>query len=354
MELSLDIFKNDAFSVQSLQRVAGATPYIPQTLGMMRLFTPEPIVTEEVLFYEEDGGFALIPASERGAPWVQQIRRQGRIRALPTVNLRKQDTLRAGELMGVADMALPQSIRLKNAMTETVKRTGQLKTDMEATKELHRLGALQGKVMDADGSTVLVDFFAEYGIAEPAVINFNFATIAAGELATKISREIRDPIVDALKENGRLTPQTYVAALVGDEFFYSLIAHPDVRDRWLAQEQAQAIAMANNPLAQPPRYSEIMVGNVRFMHYEGSTGGEIDIAANDARFFPVGAKDVFKVFWAPGETLYDVNKPGQPEYLYIQPDVRDQMPMFVDMFLAAYGLYACIFPKALLRGTKTG
>src|SRR3546814_3608664 len=79
------------------------------------------------------------------------IRRQGRIRALSTVALRKQDTLRAGELMGVASVALPESIRLANAQQKTVERVAQLKQDMEATKELHRLSALQGKLLDADG-----------------------------------------------------------------------------------------------------------------------------------------------------------------------------------------------------------
>src|SRR3546814_6313385 len=78
----------------------------PHALGRMQIFEPKPIETEEVLLYEQDGGYKLIPATERGAPWIQQIRRQGRIRALSTVALRKQDTLRAGELMGVASVAL--------------------------------------------------------------------------------------------------------------------------------------------------------------------------------------------------------------------------------------------------------
>src|SRR3546814_17251717 len=70
--------------------------------------------------------------------------------------------------------------------------------------------------------------------------------------------------------------------------------------------------------------------------------------------FRSGAPDVFNVYWAPGETLNDITAPGRPEYLYIQPDVRTQMPSFVDFFFAAYPLYACIFPSALMRATKTG
>lgn len=354
MELTLDIFKNDAFSVTSLQRVVDKTPYVPNALGSMRIFDPKPILTEEVLLYEKDGGFALIPATERGAPWVQQIRRQGRLRALSTLALRKQDTLRAGELMGVANMALPESVRLRNAQGVIVERTSQLKTDMEATKELHRLGALQGKVLDADGTTVLVDYFTEYGIAAPATVNFNFAGIPEGALALFIQRNIADPIIDVLKANGRWMPGVRIGSLVGDEFWYSLITHVDVRKRWEAIEQARVIALASNPLLNLPTYDEITIGNVTFMHYQGSSGGEIDVGVNNAHFFPIGAKDVFNVYWAPGETLLDIDQPGRPEYLYVQPDTRDKMPSFVDVYLAAYPLYACIFPLALLKGTKTG
>src|SRR3546814_14426631 len=88
------------------------------------------------------------------------IRRQGRIRALSTVALRKQDTLRAGELMGVASVALPESIRLANAQQKTVERVAQPKQDMEAPKELPRLSALQGK---QHGSTSCREGVGRYG-----------------------------------------------------------------------------------------------------------------------------------------------------------------------------------------------
>src|SRR3546814_17242476 len=145
----------------------------------MQIFQPKPIETEGVLLYEQDGGDKLLPATERGAPWIQQIRSQGRIRALSTVALRKQDTLRAGELMGVASVALPESIRLANAQQQTVERVAQLKQDMEATKELHRLSAFQGKPLDADGPTDLMDYFAEYGISTPAHRNDNHSALPA-------------------------------------------------------------------------------------------------------------------------------------------------------------------------------
>lgn len=351
MEMTLDIFKNNAFSTIQLQRTVDNAPYIPQTLGSMQIFEPKPIETLEVLLYEKDGGFALIPFSERGSPDVQQIRREGRIRALPTFRLSKKDTVRAGELTGIADKALPENIRIRNAMDLVNERTSQLKTDLEATKEYNRLNALQGYTLDADGSTRL-NMFTQYGMSVPSVVNFNFSTIAAGTLAVYIQQNVRDPILDSLKQ--RKTPTTTVHALVGDTFWYSLIQHADVREIWKLEQQTRAITMAMNPLAQPPRYESITFGNVTFHHYEGSTAGEIDVGTNDAHFFPVGAKDVFCAYWAPGETLLDATGKGKPQYLYVQPDPNDQMPSYVDIVLRSQMLYACIYPAALLKGLRTG
>jgi len=354
MERVIDIFGNDVFKVTSLQRLVDKVPFVPQALGQMRIFQPKPIADREVLLFEKDGGYQLIPSRELGAPDAQQIRRQGRVRALSTIPLGKMDTVRAGELQSVASIALPERIRLQNAQDLTVERMAQLRTDLEATKEFHRLNALQGKLYDADGTTLLVDFFTEYGIAEPSAINFDFSAIANNQLGTFVEQNVRNPMRDVLKDAGRWGPQVKIHCLVGDTFWYSLIAHNDIVARWQAQETARYIALAQNPLLQTPTYSSVEVGNVVFHHYEGTTAGDIDVGTNDAIFFPVGAKDVFNVYWSPGETNADVNQKGRAEYPYIVPDMRPAIADHVDMHLRSYPLYACIFPQALLKGLRTG
>jgi hypothetical protein len=352
MDLTLDIFRNDAFTVTSLQRVVDNMPYVPQELGQMQLFDPKPIPTEEVLLYEEDGNIRLIPVTERGGPDIQQIRDQGRLRALKTLRLSKMDTVRAGELMGVANMALPETIRLRNAISLVNKRMTKLKSDMEATKELHRLGALQGKLLDADGTTVLVDYFTEYGIAAPATISVNFGTTAEDDLMMDFQSTFLIPIVTALQ--GRATPNVRLGALVGDGWWDKMMRHPAIREVYKLQQTGRALAATANPLWAPNFWNRLDFAGVTWIHYRGATFGTIAVPSNDAIFFPIGAQDVFNVYWSPGETLNDVGQDGRPEYPYIQPDVRDQMPSHVDIFLRSYPLYACIFPKALLRATATG
>lgn len=348
METVLDIFRNDAFSHTSLQRVVDNAPFVPQWLGDMAIFEPKPIDTVEVLIYEKDGGFAIIPITERGAPDVQQLRRQGRLFGLKTVRLSKKDTLYAGDLQGFSDTALPENVRLRNAATEVANRTAQLKTDMEATKERHRLAALQGKLLDADDSVVF-DYFDVFGVAEAPSIDVDFTADELGvdEAMMFFQEHIYVPIRTALEH--RWMPNTRVGALVGDDYWGKLMRNPAFRELYKLMLQGRAIAMEQNPLAAPNNWETVYFGGIYWTNYRGSTGGEIAVAADEATFFPMGAKDVFNVYWGPGETLNDVNQKGRPEFLYVQPDVRTNIADHVDILLRSYPLYACIFPKALMR-----
>lgn len=350
METVLDIFRNDAFSYTSLQRVVDNAPYIPQTLGEMQLFDSKPIDTVEVLIYEKDGGFAIIPTTERGSPDIQQVRRSGRLFGLKTPRISKKDTVRAGEIgPGIADMALPQNIRARNAAQLVADRTSQLKTDMDATKELHRLGALQGKVLDADGVRVIADYFDTFGVAQPATVNINFASDALGvnEAQMYFQETFYTPMQTVLQ--GRWMPNTTIGALVGAGFWGKLMRNPAIREIWKLEQTGRAIARAANPLAAPNNWQSVEFGGIRFMNYRPSTAGEIAVPANQAILFPIGAKDVFNVYWAPGETFLDATEKGKPEYLYIQPDPNTAMPSYIDIVMRSYPLYACIFPKALMR-----
>lgn len=353
MELSLDIFRNDAFSFAALQRVVTNAPFIPTLLGSMELFDPKPLTsTDMVIIYEEDGNIRLIPMTDRYAPDIQQIRDQGRFYALKAKRIAKMDTLRASELLNVANMALPETIRMRNAMTVLDKRTNKLKNDMNATKELHRLGALQGKLLDADGTTVVYDYFTEFGVTPPTTVSINFATLTVDEAMMYFQETFTVPISLALK-NRWVPGRTTIGALVGDTFWGKLMRNPAVREIWKLTQQGNALARAANPLAAPNNWQEIEFAGIRFINYRGSTAGDIAVPANTAIFFPIGAQDVFNVYWAPGETLAQVQEEGKPEYLMIQPDVRTQMVSHVDVYLRAYPLYACIFPKALMKATHT-
>lgn len=349
MDLSLDILRNDTFSYVNLQRVAGQTTYVPQTLGRMGLFTPQPIIGSIVHLYEEDNVIRLVPTSERGTPDIRQLRDVGRLRALKTTRLAQVDSVNAEELLGMANTSLPETIRVRNAINVLTRRTTKMKSNLEMTKELHRFGAIQGKVLDADGTTVIADFFDTFGLSQPALIDIDFPNIPEEQLLQFFQDTFLRPSLIALQDGGRATPGMYYAAMVGDGFWAKLMTHPGFRKIYELQMQAQAVARATNPLVVPNMWMEVDFAGIRWINYQGTRNNAIAIPFNEARFFPVGASDVFNVYWGSGETLNDVLIEGKPEYLYIQPDTRDQMPAFMDAYLRSYPLYACIFPKALMR-----
>lgn len=352
MEEVLDIFRNDAFSTATLERVVSNIDFVPQALGELGVFSGDnvkPIDTEFVILYEEDGTFHIIPTTERGSPDVMQTRDQGRFRALKCPRISKKDTVRASELLGVANQALPSTIRLRNAVELVNERLGKLRSDRELTFEYHRLGSMQGKLLDADGTTVIYDYYAEMGVTQAPIIDVDFANITEADFMMFFQDNFYRPTLRALKN--RKTPTTQLAALVGDGFWSRLQRHPGFREIYKLEMQARAIARATNPLVQPNAWMSVDFGGVLWINYMGTDDGTtVAVASDMAYFFPLNAKDVFRLYLAPGETFSQVGPgiKGKLEYPIIRPDPRAD-PEFIDILLRSYALHACIYPKALSR-----
>lgn len=348
MDPVLDIFGDAVFGVANLRKVAKSVTYVPQYLGTRNIFQSKPLTgTDKVIIYEENGEVRLIPTTERYGPEITQKRDTGKMFLFETKRIAKMDSIRASELLGVANEALSRQVRIRTAAQLVQDRIAQLKTDKAFTLELHRFGALQGKLYDADGTTLLYDYFTEFGLSQPVTVDVDF-TMPEEDLMIYFQDTFYRPIMRALKD--RKTPTTQIGALTGDGFWAQLMKHPGFRRVYELEMQARAYQRANNPLVQPNAWMEIDFGGVLWINYMGTDDGTtIAVPMDEARFFPIGARDVFDVYWAPGETIADVGGVGQDEYVYIQPDVRSQMVSHVDVHVRCYPLYMCLYPKALMK-----
>lgn len=350
MDPITDIFSDDMFSVANLRIVAKNVTYVPQYLGTAGIFQSKPLEgTDKVIIYEQNGVFRIIPTTERGGSDIQQIRDTHASAVLQTTRISKKDTINASELLGVANEDIPRGVRLRTAGELITDRLQKLKTEKAFTLEKHRFGALAGILYDADGTSVIYDYFSEFGVAAPVVVNANLSTWTEAETAQQLTDLFYRPMMRSLKD--RKNPTTRIGCLVGDGAWAKLMKNAAFRKIWELNMQAQAIARAANPLVQPQAWTEVDFGGCLFINYMGTDDGTtIALAADEMRFFPINATDVFDVYWAPGETIKDVQGKGQDEYVYIQPDVRDQMVSHVDVYVRSYPLYACIYPKALMKG----
>ena len=161
---TMDIFNNDAFSVTSLTGMIAKADYQPGLLGQLGIYTKEPVRTRNIFVDRVDGRLKLISTSADGAPPEPLEPDTRDAVSMRTTRLTKRFTLYAYELDGIR--ASGTESELESVQREYAKRSGRLRKDMELTHEFHRLGALQGKLLDADGTTVIRDYFAEFGVTE--------------------------------------------------------------------------------------------------------------------------------------------------------------------------------------------
>lgn len=336
---SMDIFNNDAFNMIELTGTVERVPYQPNLLGTLNIFEPMPVRTDHVAIEEKDRTLAIIQTSVRGAPLETHRTNKRRLRRFDTVRLAKGDRINASEIQGIR--AYGSMTELRQVQDLVVEKQTDLRADMETTHELHRLGAIQGKVLDADGST-LFDWFSEYGISAPTAIQFKLdtATTNLRQICHNVSRTMQRAA------KGAFVPGTRINALCGDSFFDKLIDHKWVRDTYLNR-------IGSEVLRENEAWREADLFGIRFINYRGTdtfaddgTGvNSIGIKSGEAKFFPTGARGLFKVAYSPAESFNFVNTPGQEIYSMMIPD-RDRN-MYVDIEQYSYPLYVCTRPEVL-------
>ena len=340
---NIDIFKGDAFATTSLTGLVNTKPHIPSLLRTMGLFEVEPVRTTTVWVEFKDGKIALIPTSRRGEPIYENEKQKRRAVPLSTLRLAKGDTITADEIQDIR--AEGTEAELKEVMTEVNDRLTQMSGDMDLTIENLLLGAIQGILVDADGSTVIYNLFTEFGVSKPSEIDFDLdnATPESGALWKKCQSVVRG-MTKAGK--GAFLPNTEIIGLAGDTFYDQLIAHAEVQGN--SNNWTEAQALANEYGA----YGAIKFGGITFVNYRGTDDGStVAIGATKVKFFPKNARGVFKLALAPAEFMEYVNSRGQERYSMVIPD-RDRNA-FVRVELYSYPLPYCTRPEMLFSGKNT-
>lgn len=335
---SMDVFSGRAFHSHELTAALNRAPYLPTFLGEQNIFEPKPVRTIQVSIEQKGGTLSLIQTSERGAPLQQADRESRDIRDFRTVRIAKGDTLHAYEIEGIR--AFGSESELQQVQTEVAGRLINLNNDVELTHENMRLGAIQGIVLDANGST-LRNWYTEWGIAQPAEIDFEL-DVATTDVRAKCNAVVRA----MMRASGGawITGRTQVHALAGDNFFDNLTGHDNVRDTWLNQQAAAELRQGN-------AYTSFNFGSITFHNYRGTDDGStVAVGSDVVKFYPVNAPGVFQVAQSPGETFDYVNTPGQRVYAMLVPD--RERNAWVKPEVYSYPLYICTRPGMLQRGKR--
>ena len=339
MAIVTDIFNQNGWGlIEFHEEMVERIDFKPQLLGSLNLFSPIYSRSRQIAVASRNRTLALIPTSELGAPPEELIPKGAEVRAFPAARLAEGSTVYAIELAGVA--GLPFETQTKDIAQEVTDRTGHILDDLELTWEHMRFGAIQGRVLDADGVTVIRDWYAEWGISEPAEIDFELDDPATD--VRKKCRDLKRTMQRAAK--GVWTTSTRVGALVGDTFFDMLVNHPQIKETKLGTEQAAVLEDIEG-------YSSIKIENITFINYQGTDDGStIAIGSEKARFFPIGARGAFQVGWAPASEFKPYLGQRGREYVGLLLEDKSGRDEWDRVEVYSYPLFIATRPEMLLRG----
>ena len=331
---TLDIFNTDAFSLSSLTAAVNDLDHLPGRIGELGLFDEAGITTTSAWVEKQGETLTLVPAAQRGAPGDVTTRARRTGVNFSAVHLPQRGAVLADQVQGIrAFGSETESQMVERLVGDEMAR---LRRRIDATLEYHRIGAVKGSVLDADGTTELLDIFTAFGLTQKT-LSFVFAT-ATTNIRNKCSAG-RRLVEDAL--GGR--SYTGLRAFCSSGFFDALTSHALTQsavERWNQGEMLRAdLGRAGN---------SFYFGGITFEEYRGSVNSVDFIAANTAYLVPEGVAELFIVRNAPADYVETVNTVGLP---YYAKQELMRMGKGVDIEVQANPITLCTKPTACIKLT---
>lgn len=336
----LDVFQSGggAFSVRALTASVNNMPFVPGAIGSLGIFNARGMDTDVAMVEVRNQRLYLVPAAERGAP-PKKNRAEGRITIpLKAQHLPVEDVLQADAVLNKRQFGSENT--LETVQFKINEKFGTMFRSLDATVEHHRVGAVCGKVLDADGTKVLLDVFDAFGVSQHSEIDFDLDNASAGEGAV---RKKCSEVIRKIEDELGGTPIGGVHAICDEAFFDDLIDHPECVKRYERWNDGQALR--DQGARRTFWYAGIM-----FEEYRGKVGNVKFVPTGKAQFFPVGVPDLFDELYAPANHIEAVGSIGLPRYAMVTPDRKGR---WVELDAQTNPLIYCNRPRTLIRGKRT-
>lgn len=294
----ITIFQDEAFGVAALLAVINEDHALPGQIAAAGLFE-EQGVSSTVVQIEKDGmTLALVKAAARGSTGQAVTGDKRSLIPFNTVHLPQSFQILADEIQGIR--AVGSMTELMQVQAYVARRVEKARRQLDLTHEFQRIGAIMGKVYDADGQSVLFDIFHRFDIKRPKAFSMELNNAATDVSALCV--EVLETQEDAL---GAVT-STGAHAYCGKDYWKKLISHPKVREAYLGWEAAARLL---GDRRQPFEF-----GGITWERYKGQLGGSTFVPADRAFVVPMGVPELFISAFAPADYMETVNTEGMPYY----------------------------------------
>lgn len=324
------------FSVTEMTEAINKLPLMP--LRLAPLFVPRSVRTVDVALDIKKGRIVLVEHQDRAAQ-AQSIAGRGdkrSVKILQTAHLPQSDVVKPDDIQDVRAFGSAEPITAATVINDKLQN---LNNNLEMTLEFHRLGAVRGVIVDADGTTVLHNLYDVFGCTK------NTQTITFPASETVKENPILKGILAALRklEAGMGgVPYQRVECLVGADFYDALTGHKLVRDLYNGWLERQSQFGDNDWRRRGFTY-----GGVTFYEASEVVGGRTLVEAGKGHLYPVGA-GIYSHYSAPANWSETVNTYGLPKYARIDPIPNGRGHQIEAQ---ANPLTICNFPEALVELT---
>jgi len=325
----ITLLADDAFSVSNLTAAINEESKVPGRISSQGLFDEEGISTTTVQIEKDGDTLSLVPAGVRGQPGVVVEGSKRKLIPFNTVHLPQRATISADEIQNVR--AFGTESELEVMQTKVSKRLRKMRLQLDATHEWHRMGAIKGMILDADGTTPLLDIYQTFGI-QKQTLPFELSNQAI-ELRLKCT-DVLDMIEDALGNASFSGAHVYCGA----EFWRKFITHKAVKETYLNTQMASA-------LRQDAREA-VEFGGCIFERYRGKVGKIKFVDDNKAHAVPTGAPELFISRYAPADYVETVNTEGLPYYAKQEPM---EFGKGIKLEAQSNPLHLCVRPQAIIE-----
>lgn len=220
----VNVFKNKLFRTTTLTAAINATETPPQRIAQLGLFEEQGVPTTSVVIERKNSRLDIAPVLPRGADPtpMKDPERQGLPFIIPHVPVR--DRLMADELQDVREFGSEdQMVGVESARDEKLQT---MDDTLTVTEEYHRLGAIQGLILDKDGS-VLLDLYDEFEVTEPAAIEINLDRTGWTAEKSGLLRAQFSGLRTQMRQILGNKPVRGVWAPCGEDLYEQVANHPD-------------------------------------------------------------------------------------------------------------------------------
>jgi hypothetical protein len=322
----------------SLTDAINKRDYKPGRLGELGIFQARGIPTTTLFVEEKSGQLRLVQTTARGGPSQSVGANLRTARAFRIPHLQQSGTILADSIQNIRAFGSESAVQTIQDMVN--ERNGDMQDNILVTQEYHRMGAIQGVILDADGTTIY-NLFTEFGVSQQT------SDIAFATSTTKVRARIVVAKRLAEVELGGAVITGW-RGFCGKNWFDALIDHATV---------AEAFKYQQGQTLQGDLRKGFVYGDVAWEEYRGSVtpqagGSAVNFVDDDQAWLVPEVAGLFVTRFAPADYEETVNTMGLPFYAKQAPDPGG-FNKYRALEVQSNPISLCLRPRAVIKLTKS-